>query len=475
MPKPLPAAPSKKAGNRLIGLFEDELDARLATLKPAQSGHLKARGFTARAGSLVVLPSEDSKDGSLHTAWFGLGVRKAYSPMLFRALAAQLPKGVWSLSVDDGLDLRAIHVAFGLGSYGFTRYKPGRNLRDEVRLDDTDLNLETRASVDLEIAVHDLARDMVNTPPNDMGPAEIEAAARELSETYGGTLTVITGDDLLTQNFPAVHAVGRAAHPSRAPRFIEIDWTPLVEDLSPTPKPVIALVGKGVAFDTGGLNIKGGAGMAIMKKDMGGAAHVLALAKWIMAANLRVRLHVLISAVENAISGDAFRPGDIIASRAGKTIEIGNTDAEGRLILADALTRAGELNPDLSLDFATLTGAARIALGPEVIPFYTDDEEMARRLEVAALTEHDPLWRMPLWAGYNDALESDIADIRNDPQGWAQAGSVTAALFLQRFAPATGAWVHFDLYAWNPRGQAGKPVGAETQTLRAVFRLIKGL
>ncbi|MFT3998540.1 MAG: leucyl aminopeptidase family protein [Asticcacaulis sp.] len=470
MPKPLPATTSK-AQNRLFGVFEDEATGVLAGLPKDQAAFLSARGFTGKTGALVVLPEA----GGTVSAWFGLGSRKTYNPLNFRALPGQLPTGEWRLEADAGLDRKAIHVAFQLGSYVFDRYKTVRKLRDEVTLDASALDQATRDAVALEVSAHDLVRDLVNTPANDMGPAEIEAAARALADEFNASITVITGDDLLSENFPAVHAVGRAAVDKRAPRFIEIDWTPHVEDMSDERKPVIVLVGKGVAFDTGGLNIKGGPGMALMKKDMGGAAHALGMARLIMGANLRVRLHVLISAVENAISGDAFRPGDIIASRAGKSIEVGNTDAEGRLILSDALTRASELEPDLTIDFATLTGAARIALGPEVIPFYTDDEDMARRLEVAAIAEHDPLWRMPLWPGYRDALDSDIADLRNDPQGWAQAGSVTAALFLQKFAPQTGAWVHFDLYAWNPRGRPGFPVGAEAQTLRAVFRMIRDL
>ncbi|MDC7684976.1 leucyl aminopeptidase family protein [Asticcacaulis sp. BYS171W] len=476
MPKPLPNTGVKRTEHIVFGVFEDEAEGVIAALKPAHAGFLTARGFTGKAGSIIVLPSGlgSNETGALWV-WFGLGARKAYNPLIFRALPSQLPTGEWRLKVDEALDRKAIHVAFQLGSYAFDRYKSGKNLRAEVTLESADLSEETRTEIAREVAAHDLVRDLVNTPANDMGPAEIEAAARGIADRFGAKLTVITGDELLTENFPAVHAVGRGAVEARGPRFIEIDWTPHVEDISAEPKPVIALVGKGVAFDTGGLNIKGGAGMALMKKDMGGAAHALALAQWIMESNLRVRLHVLISAVENAISGDAFRPGDVIASRAGKSIDIGNTDAEGRLILADALTRAGELTPDLTLDFATLTGAARVALGPEVIPFYTDDEEIARRLEVASIAEHDPLWRMPLWAGYRDALDSDIADLRNDPQGWAQAGSVTAALFLQKFAPETGAWVHFDVYAWNPRGRPGFPVGAEAQTLRACFNLIKGL
>jgi leucyl aminopeptidase len=228
-----------------------------------------------------------------------------------------------------------------------------------------------------------------------------------------------------------------------------------------------------VVFDTGGLDIKPSAGMRLMKKDMGGAAHALALARMVMAAKLPVRLSVLLPVVENAISGDAMRPGDVLASRKGLSIEVGNTDAEGRLILADALTRAEELAPDLTIDLATLTGAARMALGPQVIPFYTADDVLAAEVAAAAANVGDPLWRMPLWAGYEDALDSDIADLKNDPDGWAQAGSVTAALFLQRFAPKTGGWMHLDIFAWNPRGRPGFPVGAEAQAVRALYAMLK--
>jgi leucyl aminopeptidase len=463
MPKPI-KAPKPAADNTLIALFEEDAAAALAALKPAQAKYLSLRGFTGKAGSLIVVP----EDGGVK-AWFGLGARKAYTPMTFRALPAQLPKGLWALDYDKGLDAHAIHVAWGLGAYSFTRYK-SNHAPSEVRLDDSHLDDHEKTEIAREVKAHSLARDLVNTPTNDMGAGDIEAEARQIAEMHGADITVITGDDLLKENYPAVHAVGRAAGAENQPRFIEITWQPAGV---PGPLPVVALVGKGVAFDTGGLNIKGGSGMGLMKKDMGGAAHALALADWVMASQLPLKLHVLIPAVENAISGNAFRPGDILASRAGLSIEIGNTDAEGRLILADALTRAGELEPALTIDFATLTGAARVALGPEVIPFYTDDEDVARQLEVCAIAQNDPVWRMPLWAGYNDALDSDIADIRNDPAGWAQGGSVTAALFLQRFAPKSGAWVHFDIYAWNPRGRAGSPVGAEAQTLRAVYHLLK--
>src|SRR5690606_22872871 len=301
----------------------------------------------------------------------------------------------------------------------------------------------------------------------DMGPLQIETIAREIAESHGATITVTVGDALLEANYPAIHAVGRAATAQRAPRLIEIGWNLDRADL-----PLVALVGKGVVFDTGGLDIKGAAGMRNMKKDMGGAAHALALGRLIMQAGLPVRLVVLAAAVENAISGDAFRPGDILSSRKGLTIEIGNTDAEGRLILADALARAAEHAPDLTLDFATLTGAARIALGPELPPVYTDDEGLAGELLAAAARVRDPLWRMPLWPGYRDALDSEIADVRNDSAAWAQGGSSTAALFLQKFAPTRGAWAHFDIFAWNPRARPGWPEGAEAQGLRAAFAML---
>ena len=455
--------PKAKAENLIFATFEEDAAAALAALGPARAAFLTARNFTAKAGSLIVLPNDN---GTL-SAWFGLGARKTYTPLTFRALPAQLPKGTWRLSLDHALDMHAVHVAWELGAYSFGRYKQAAKTVDAV-LDAGDLSEGQLSEIALEVAAHNLARDLINTPANDMGPEQIEAAARSVASAHGAVITVTTGDELL-KAYPAVHAVGRAAAADHQPRFIEMTWSSKARG----PLPVIVLVGKGVAFDTGGLDIKPSSGMGLMKKDMGGAAHALALADWVMASDLPVALHVLVPAVENSISGSAFRPGDVIASRAGLSIEIGNTDAEGRLILADALTRAGELEPTLTLDFATLTGAARVALGPEVIPFYCDDEDVVRQLEVAAIAQHDPLWRMPLWAGYRDALDSDIGDIRNDPAGWAQAGSVTAALFLQRFAPKTGAWVHFDIYAWNPRGRTGFPVGAEAQTLRAVYQLLK--
>ncbi|MGH7010380.1 MAG: leucyl aminopeptidase family protein, partial [Caulobacteraceae bacterium] len=270
---------------------------------------------------------------------------------------------------------------------------------------------------------------------------------------------------LLAEGYPAVYAVGRAASAERSPRMIEISW-------GEEGAPKVVVIGKGVVFDSGGLDLKPAASMRLMKKDMGGAAHALALGRMIMAAGLRVHLTVLTPVVENAVGGSAMRPGDVLSSRSGLSIEVGNTDAEGRLILADALARAGELEPELTIDLATLTGAARVALGPEVVPFYTSDEALAGELAAASAAAFDPLWRMPLWRGYAPALESDVADLRHDPDAWAQAGSVTAALFLERFAPK-GAWAHFDIFAWNPRGRPGWPVGAEAQAIRALFEVIK--
>ncbi len=278
------------------------------------------------------------------------------------------------------------------------------------------------------------------------------------------------GDHLLQRNYPAIHAVGRAATAARGPRLIEMGWT---GPGAGRDAPHVVLVGKGVVFDTGGLDIKPSSGMRNMKKDMGGAAHALALARMVMGQGLPVRLTVLLPVAENAISGDAMRPGDVLASRKGLSIEVGNTDAEGRLILADALTRAGELAPDLTIDLATLTGAARVALGPELPPFYTDDDALAAEIEAAARAVADPLWRMPLWAPYDSALDSDVADLKNDSDAWAQAGSITAALFLKRFAPTTGAWVHLDVFAWNPRKRPGWPVGGEAQAIRALFHMLR--
>ena len=431
---------------------DDAIDAALR-------GWADANGFKGKPGQMLVAP-----DGEGGIAAVLVGVGDAFDPMAARALPAKLPPGLYRLEAGPE-DARRAALAFLLGTYVFDRYKAKPD-RDKVRL-------VAPAGLDVEAALRiasacALAREMIDTPAADMGPLQIETIAREIAAASGATVTVITGDALLEENYPAVHAVGRAAAPHRAPRVIEIGWNLDRADL-----PLVALVGKGVVFDSGGLDIKAAAGMRNMKKDMGGSAHALALGRLVMQSNLPVRLVVLVAAVENAISADAFRPGDILNSRKGLTIEIGNTDAEGRLILADILTRAGEHSPDLTLDFATLTGAARIALGPELPPLYTDDESLAADLLGAGRAVGDPLWRMPLWPGYRAALDTEIADLRNDSAGWAQAGSVTAALFLQKFAPTTGSWAHMDIFAWNPRARPGWPEGGEAQALRACYAMLK--
>lgn len=438
-------------------LREDALAAWLAAADPVVAAFAGLSEFKARAGQLVVVPSSE---GRLGQVLFGLG--KGGDAMTFRQLPTRLPAGVYRLAeAPEGLDPEQVAIAFALGTYRFDRYKATKASKT-VSLAVEGIDIAEVLSVAQACA---LTRDMVNTPANDMGPLQIETISREIAEQHGASITVIVGEGLLEANYPAVHAVGRAAVPERAPRMIEISW-------GKADHPLIALVGKGVVFDTGGLDIKPSAGMRQMKKDMGGAAHVLGLARMIMTAGLPVRLSVLIPVVENAISGDAMRPGDILDSRKGLTIEVGNTDAEGRLVLADALTRAEELEPVLTIDMATLTGAARMALGPQLPPYYTDDETLAGQIEAAMTQVSDPLWRMPLWKGYVDALDSDLADIKNDPDAWAQAGSVTAALFLQRFAPA-GAWVHFDIFAWNPRGRPGFTTGGEAQAIRTLYRVIR--
>ncbi|HXA39160.1 MAG TPA: M17 family metallopeptidase [Phenylobacterium sp.] len=439
-------------------MTEAETGPALESIPAGAKAFAAISDFKGKAGQLLLVPGAD---GALAHVLFGLGA--GGDPMAFRTLAGKLPAGTYRIArVPNGMSIDQIALAFALGSYRFDRYKAHGGERARLVAEGADAG-------EVRQVAHAcaLARDMVNTPANDMGPLQIETIAREIAELHGATIAVVAGDALLEANYPAVHAVGRAADPARSPRMIEIAWEGAGKD-----RPLVCLVGKGVVFDTGGLDIKPSAGMRQMKKDMGGAAHALALGRMIMAAKLPVRLAVLTPVVENAISGDAMRPGDVLASRKGLSIEVGNTDAEGRLILADALTRAGELEPALTIDLATLTGAARVALGPQLPPYYTDDEELAGQIEAAARAASDPVWRMPLWKPYAEALDSDVAEIKNDPDPWAQAGSVTAALFLQRFAPA-GPWAHFDIFAWNPRSRPGHPAGAEAQAIRGLYRMIR--
>ncbi len=438
----------------------DEAGARavLAGLGPSAQAQAATQRFSGKPGQVL---SVVGADGAVSDVVAG-GVSNDLS--VFRSLASRLPVGDYAFTGEG--DASGAALAWALGCYGFDRYKVEHGAgRAHLSLP-SDLDLAPVLRIAHACA---LARDMVNTPANDMGPLQIETIAREVAEAYGASIEVVAGDALLERNYPAIHAVGRAATPARAPRLIEIAWRgPNTDDKAPH----LVLVGKGVVFDTGGLDIKPSAGMRNMKKDMGGAAHALALARMVMGQGLPVRLTLLLPVVENAISADAMRPGDVLATRKGLSVEVGNTDAEGRLILADALTRAGEIGPDLTLDLATLTGAARVALGPDLPPFYTKDDRLAAEIEAAARQVADPVWRMPLWDGYDAALDSDVADLKNDSVAWAQAGSITAALFLQRFAPTTGAWAHFDVFAWNPRKRPGWPVGGEAQAIRALFHML---
>ncbi|QND51785.1 leucyl aminopeptidase family protein [Phyllobacterium sp. 628] len=410
-------------------------------------------GFDGQVGRVLILPGEK---GEIAGALLGTG--KDDNRLASGKLAQALPGGAWHLAgaVSDP-DLAAL--GFLLGGYKFMRY---------VKKDDVAVSLALpegahKADVKRQVKAVTLARDLINTPTNDMGPDALEAAVRKVGDEHKASVSVIKGDALLKKNFPVIHAVGRAG--SEEPRLIDLEW-------GKKDAPKVTLVGKGVCFDTGGLDIKPASSMLLMKKDMGGAANVLALASIIMDAKLPVRLRVLIPAVENSISANAFRPSDILTSRKGITVEIGNTDAEGRLVLADALALADEEEPEILIDMATLTGAARVALGPDVPPFYSNDDTFAAEVAKSSEAVSDPVWRMPLWAPYEARLSSRVADINNvTSDGF--AGSVTAALFLKRFVEKAKVWGHFDIYGWNPVEKAHAPIGGEAQAIRALYHLLK--
>jgi leucyl aminopeptidase len=420
---------------------------------------LAATGFTAKPGEVALVPNVM---GGLATVVFGVGPgdSKDVAPLLPGLLPTAMPPGSYSYA-SGFTDLSLATLAWAFGSYRFTRY---RVRSDAVRRLVLPHGVDHLDVSRIANAVY-LARDLINTPANDLGPAELAAAARTVAEEHRAVFSETVGDALLRAGFPMIHAVGAAADAGRAPRLIDIVW-------GEASHPRVTIVGKGVCFDTGGLDIKPSTGMLLMKKDMGGAANALALAHMIMDADLPIRLRVLIPAVENAISGAAMRPGDIMPSRRGISVEIGNTDAEGRLILADALTLAGEERPDLLIDLATLTGAARVALGPEIVPFYTRDDVLAVDLARHAAAVADPMWRMPLWQPYASLLESKVADINNAGSS-PFAGSVTAALFLSLFVPAGVRWLHADIFAWNPTAKPGGPEGGEAQAIRAIYSLLK--
>lgn len=431
------------------------LDAKLAELGAA-AAWAKASAFAADEGAILLLPDAE---GRLAAVLFGLGREGATRPPLLAGkLATGLPAGTYRLEGWPGGMAEAV-LGFALGAYRFERYLKPRTEAPRLVLPEGEAAAEAAR---IAAAVW-MVRDLVNTPANDLGPAELAAAARELANAHHAVFEEYFGDDLLAREFPLIEAVGRGS--PRPPRLVTFTW-------GRPDAPKVSLVGKGVVFDTGGLDIKGASNMALMKKDMGGAANVLGLARLIMEAGLDLRLRVVLPIVENAVSGLSFRPGDVFPSRKGLSVQIGDTDAEGRLILADALAFADAEAPDLLIDLATLTGAARVALGPDIPPFYTRDDAFAADLAEASCAAGDPLWRLPLWAPYEEGLKSKIADLNNiAPGGF--AGSITAALFLGRFVDRAKTWMHADIYAWVPAARPGQPEGGEAQAIRALYRYLK--
>ena len=422
---------------------------------PARRALLEAMRFDGKTGyQYALLPADGEHDVVTTVADVD-----QLSPWCLARLGEALPAGTYRLaSGDPGLAA----LGWMLGQHRFERYKSTPPPERGPRV----LLTAEAAGIDRLVRLAEataMVRDLVDTPAADLGPAELEAAARALAGEFGAKVEVTHGDALDT-GFPMIAAVGRGASRDRAPRLIELVW-------GRDDAPRIAVIGKGVCFDSGGLDIKSAPGMRLMKKDMGGAAHALALARLIMAERLPVRLHLLVPAVENSVSGTAFRPGDVVASRLGPKVEIDNTDAEGRLVLGDALAKAGEDNPELILDFATLTGAARIALGPDLPALFANDEPLAADLLASAGAVTDPVWRMPLWDGYDEMLKSDLADVSNSADS-PMAGAVTAALFLRRFVPDGVAWAHFDTFAWRPTAKPGRPKGGEAMGLRAAFAML---
>ncbi|QAY79493.1 M17 family metallopeptidase [Sphingosinicella sp. BN140058] len=431
--------------------FDDWLRSQPERVRQA----VQVQGFRGEPNQ-IAFPGTDS--GGEATVILGVGNSAELGPWCLAKAAEMLPEGRYRL---DRGDAGVATLGWLLAQYSFERYKAPKNAKGpRILLSSEPARIE--ASVQLAEATA-LVRDLVNTPAGDLGPAELESAARDLAADCGAELNVTAGR-ALADGYPMIAGVGQGATPDRSPRLIEVLWG------NPA-HPRIALVGKGVCFDTGGLDIKPSSGMRLMKKDMGGAAHVLGLGRLIMKRRLPVRLHILIPAVENSVSGAAFRPGDILGSRKGLTVEIGNTDAEGRLILGDALTKAGEGDPELILDFATLTGAARVALGPDLPALFASDDALAEGLLACGHDVRDPLWRMPLWDGYDEMLSSDIADLGNVSDA-PMAGAVTAALFLRRFVPAGVPWAHFDTFAWRSSSRPGRPKGGDALGMRAAWALL---
>lgn len=441
----------------LFAVPSEGFDLSALGLAPAQKAWVTAQGFTGALGSVATVPDAD---GNIALALAGMGTASARRRGRFHlaTAAAKLPQGTYHIA--GGIapeDLEEATLGWLLSQYRFDRYRAQPAARAA---------LQTPATVDAAkvIAMAEgefLTRDLINTPASDMGPPDVEAAARELAQQHDATISVTEGDDLLAGNFPMIHTVGRAA--DRAPRLIDMTWG--------TSGPKLTLVGKGVCFDTGGLNIKPGGSMGLMKKDMGGSAAVLGLAHMIMGTGLELRLRVLIPAVENSVSDNAFRPQDILTSRKGLTVEINNTDAEGRLVLADALALADEEPTDCIISMATLTGAARVAVGPDLAPYFTDDAATANAIESSAAANADPVWRLPFHDPYESMIEPGIADLDNAPKG-GFAGTITAALFLRRFVENSPRYVHFDIYGWQPSAAPARPKGGVGQGTRAILNAL---
>ncbi len=433
----------------IIVLSTDNLANWLAEQTQLTQNWVAQQQFTAKPGSYLLIPAANGVISSVL-----LGQHEQGGIRLLQDLPAVLPAANYQLREAADVD---VYLGWGLAGYKFSHYKQAP--ADRPRLS---LPASLQAEVARLLTASDRVRDLVNTPTEDMGPAHLSAEAEQLAESMGADFRVIVGDHLLDKNYPAIHAVGRAAAADRAPRLIHISW-------GDSDHPKLVLVGKGVCFDTGGLDIKPAAGMLWMKKDMGGAAHALALAELVMGAGLPVRLELLIPAVENSISANAYRPGDVIKTRKGLRVEIGNTDAEGRVVLADALAKACEMEPDLIIDFATLTGAARVALGPDLPPLFSNNPAVSAAIHAAGDMVQDPLWPMPLYQPYAAAINSKIADLNNISSGLTGAGAITAALFLEQFVTENTDWVHIDTYAWNDKDRPGRPQGGEALGLRATF------